>query len=271
MNAPVNLYDNHYDRFDEEVYRAIRRETYGEDLGQSSWITAEECRRFCERLGIRAEHRVLEVACGSGGVATRIAETTGAEVVGIDVNAFAIGAAQSKVTAPNAGTRLEFLVVDANGASPFPDASFDIVFCNDSINHFRNRLEVLRDWKRILRAGGRCLFTDPVVVTGLLSNAEMAARSSIGFFLFSAPGVNEVLLPQAGFRVLDTVDVTEGVVQTSSRWRDARESRRSALIELEGESKFGDLQKFLDSVHTLAKERRLSRIAFVGQRVENDV
>jgi len=108
-----------------------------------------------------------------------------------------------------------------------------------------------------------------VVVTGLVSNAELTARSSIGFFLFSAQGVNEALLAQSGMRVVKSVDVTMGLVHTSGRWRDARLARRTELIDLEGESKFEGLQRFLDAVHGLGKERRLSRIAFVGQREED--
>jgi SAM-dependent methyltransferase len=271
VKDPVDLYDSHYDRVNDEIYRSIRQATYGDDLGQASWITADDCSRFNALLGIRAEHRVLEVACGSGGVATRIAETTGAEVVGVDINAFAVRAAQRRPAPPHVRVRPEFLLADADRALPFPDQSFDFVFCNDSINHFRDRLQALRDWRRLLRAGGRCLYTDPVVVTGLVSNAELAARSSIGFFVFSAQGVNETLLTEAGMRVVQSVDVTDGLVRTSARWRNARQTRRAALIDLEGESKFEELQRFLEAVHALGNDRRLSRIAFLGERVEDAV
>jgi SAM-dependent methyltransferase len=271
VTTPVNLYDSHYDQVDTDVYRAIRRATYREDLGQASWITADECRQFCDWLGIRAVHRLLEVACGSGGVSTRIAEITGAEIVGVDINSFAIDAAQRRAAPQRARVRPKFMLADADQPLPFPDQSFDFVFCNDSINHFRDRLSVLREWQRLLRPGGRCLYTDPVVVTGLVSNAELASRSSIGFFLFSAPGVNEGLLGQAGMRVLQSVDVTEGLVLTSTRWREARQARRDALVDLEGESTFEELQHFLDAVRVLGNDRRLSRMAFVGERVEDAV
>ena len=99
-----------------------------------------------------------------------------------------------------------------------------------------------------------------MVVTGLVSNTELAARSSIGFFLFSAQGVNEGSLAHAGMRVVKSVDVTEGLVLTSGRWRDARQAQRAALIELEGESECEELQRFLDAVHVLGKDRRLSRL-----------
>lgn len=149
---------------------------------------------------------------------------------------------------------------------PFPDESFDVVFCNDSINHLPGRMEVLRDWHRVLRPGGRVLFTDPIVVTGQLTNEEIRARSAIGFFLFTPLGCNERLLAESGFVVRDVRDLTGAVASVSRRWRDARDKRREALVRLEGEQGFEGLQRFLDAVYTLAGERRLSRIMYLAAK-----
>ena len=46
--------------------------------------------------------------------------------------------------------------------------------------------------------GGRMLYAGPVVVTGLVSNEELATRSTTGYFEFCGPGVNERLIRQAG-------------------------------------------------------------------------
>jgi hypothetical protein len=102
------------------------------------------------------------------------------------------------------------------------------------------------------------------VVTGQLTNEEIAARSSIGFFLFTPVGCNERLLEECGFLVREVRDVTEAVASVSGKWRDAREERRAALAELEGEAAFRELQRFLDAVHTLAGERRLSRYMYLA-------
>ena len=110
------------------------------------------------------------------------------------------------------------------------------------------------------------MFTDPVVVTGMVSNAEIEARSSIGFFLFSCLGANEAQLKAADYQVERTTDVTDGVAQVSRRLRDAREKRQLQLIQLEGEPKFNGVQRFLEAVHALASERRLSRFVYVGRR-----
>src|SRR5207253_7813940 len=45
----------------------------------------------------------------------------------------------------------------------------------------------------------RMLFTDALVVTGILSNGEIATRSSIGPYFFLPAGENERLIETAGF------------------------------------------------------------------------
>lgn len=268
MKETVDLYDSHYTQVEADVYRTVRAETFGEDLGQTSWITAEECDEFCRWLGLEAGQKVLEIACGSGGVSMRMARMLGASVVGVDINAAAVSAATDRAVAEGLQSRAEFRVADAASTLPFADATFDVVFCNDAVNHLPDRLSVLSEWRRVLKPGGRCLYTDPIVVTGCLSNAEVDARSSIGFFLFTPVGANEDILRQAEFRVVLTADVTENVVRTSGRWHAGRAKRRGPLSQLEGEQKFDELQNFLAMVNRLSSERRLSRIAYLGQRGE---
>jgi cyclopropane fatty-acyl-phospholipid synthase-like methyltransferase len=96
MKENVDLYDSHYTQVEADVYRTVRAETFGEDLGQTSWITAEECDEFCRWLGLEAGQKVLEIACGSGGVSLRMARMLGASVVGVDINAAAVSAATDR-------------------------------------------------------------------------------------------------------------------------------------------------------------------------------
>ncbi|MDH3285659.1 MAG: class I SAM-dependent methyltransferase, partial [Acidobacteriota bacterium] len=150
MPERIDLYDSHYSHDEADVYRAIRRETFGEDLRQASWITAPECDELCSWLGLFPSSAVLEVACGSGGVALRIAERFRCSVVGVDINEAAISAATRR-SAERGGTgRTRFRVGDGDEPLPFDDDSFDAVFCNDAINHLKDRERVLADWHRLL-------------------------------------------------------------------------------------------------------------------------
>jgi len=267
LTPETDLYDSHYGRAEAEVYRAVREDAFGEDLGQTSWITAAECDEFAGWLRLRAGERVLEVACGSGGVSVRFAERSGVSVVGVDRHESAVASARRRAERSAAAERLRFEVADADRDLPFADGSFDAIFCNDSINHFRDRDRVFREWRRVLAPGGRCLYTDPIVVTGPLTNAEIAARSSIGHFVFTPEGADEPRLRAAGLAPRLVADGTDAVARSSGRWREARERRRAELVRLEGEAEFGRVQEFLEVVHRLASERRLSRFAVLAERV----
>lgn len=262
----VDLYDSHYGHLSADAQVEVRRETYGEDLGQASWLTADEARRWFDLLRVGSGQRALEVACGSGGVTCAMARHTGAACVGVDINPHGIEAAKSRAARDGLAALVSFQVVDAGGRLPFPEASFDAVFCNDSINHLHGRPAVLRDWHRLLRPGGRVLFSDPIVVTGQLSSDEIRTRSSIGYFVFTPAGHNERLLEQAGFTLRDAQDVTPAVASIARKWREARARRRDRLVPLEGAEGFEGLQRFLETAGALAEERRLSRFMYLAEK-----
>lgn len=74
---PVELYSGTSRHFFEALYSEIRKETYGKDIGQNSWLTADECRRFIELLQLSADKKVAEIALGSGGPALFMAKQSG--------------------------------------------------------------------------------------------------------------------------------------------------------------------------------------------------
>ena len=63
---PVILYDHAYADFANDAEAAVRRETYGEDLGQSSWMTAPEWLGFADKLGVAPGPVDLQRVLGQG-------------------------------------------------------------------------------------------------------------------------------------------------------------------------------------------------------------
>jgi hypothetical protein len=110
------------------------------------------------------------------------------------------------------------------------------------------------------------LFTDAMVLTGVVSNEELAIRSSVGFYLVAPPGTNERMLREAGFAVLAVDDVTANEAEVALRWHDARARQFEVLAAREGEATFHGLQRFLQCAHTLSVERRLSRFAYLAEK-----
>jgi len=262
----VDLYNNVYSDFGSAAEAAVRRATYGEDIGQSSWMTAAAWLEYADLLRVRSDTRVLEVGSGSGGPAVYLARQRGCHVTGVDLNEHGIANGTRLAVEGGVADRVVFQRVDASQPLPFPDVSFDAVISNDAMCHIVNRMGVLAEWRRVLRPGGRILFTDAMVISGLVSHEELATRSSIGFYVFLPRGENERLIEAAGFELLEARDVTGEAEVIARRWHAARETHRAALLQREGSQNFDGLQRFLSCVHRLSAERRLSRFCYLARR-----
>ena len=264
MNAPekVDLYNSAYSNYASEAYRQIRVETYGDDFGQTSWISSEECREIPQLLAITPDSHVLEIGCGSGGYALHLAEATGTRILGLDMNESGIHNANQLAQARGPATQARFELRDVSQNLPGPPHTFDAAFANDVLCHIPARPALLAEIFRVLKPGGRFVFSDALVIGGMISHEEIATRSSIGLYFYSPPGENERLLTQAGFVQIHAKDTTAQAAQIAQRWHDARAKHQPALAAAETEANFAGVQKFLLCVHALTNERRLLRYLY---------
>jgi len=266
MSASVEFYREAYETFMDPVQRNVRAEAFGTDIGQNSWLTSDELDAFARWLGLTPNQHVLDVACGSGGPSLYLSRKAQCRVSGIDNDSQSIDVAKKMAANDVRGCHSVFSVADARQRLPFDDGVFDALVCIDSVNHLANRCTVFAEWNRVLRTGGRALFTDPVVVTGPVTSEELASRSIPGDFVFAPEFTNERLITRAGFRVLRQQDSTRNAEAVSNRWRAARQAFRKDLVKLEGEEQFERLQRFFGAAQKLAMQRRLSRIVYLVEK-----
>ncbi len=99
---------------------------------------------------------VLEVACGTGLVALKIAEKT-SRVYGVDISQPMINEAKLKVEKKEINN-VEFSAEDAY-ALPFDKDMFDTVICNNALHNMVNPQKALSEMKRVLKPGGRLIAT----------------------------------------------------------------------------------------------------------------
>lgn len=100
--------------------------------------------------------RILDVGCGSGGLARLLAEE-GAEVTGIDPNPQALTAARTLVPA----ARFEAASAEA---LPFEDAAFDVVLVVNALHHVPLHAmdRALAEAGRVARPGGWLIVLEPL-------------------------------------------------------------------------------------------------------------
>jgi SAM-dependent methyltransferase len=266
VSQKVELYESAYGNYESNAYRLVHTETYGEDLGQTSWLTTEESNEIPQLLDLTLNSSVLEVGCGSGGYALHLAEKVGCRLVGLDINAAGVRNANQLAVARGLASQAHFEKCDVSKNLPFDDKTFDAVFSNDVLCHLPGRPEVLGEIFRVLKPGGRMLFSDALVVGGMLSYEEIATRSSIGFFVYSPPGENERLIERAGFCHIRVTDTTGSTACIAQRWHHAREKRKEELVAAEGAVNFEGLQRFLSCVQLLTSEKRLLRYLYIASK-----
>jgi ubiquinone/menaquinone biosynthesis C-methylase UbiE len=95
---------------------------------------------------------VLDLGCGLGAFTALLLEHDYA-AVGCDVSEAALRQARARYPAA------EFVQSDAT--LPFADASFDVVWAGEVLEHVQDGLELLAEVQRVLRAGGRLLASTP--------------------------------------------------------------------------------------------------------------
>ena len=266
MGAKIDLYNSSYANYALDAYSEIRLETYGEDFGQTSWVTTAESHEIPKLLQLSSSSSVLEIGCGSGGYAVDLAKRIGCQLVGLDINAEGVRNAKALAEKDKLGARVKFEQCDVSQRLPVEDNAFDAIYSNDVLCHVPRRSQVLSDLRRVLKPRGRLLFSDALIIGGLLSHEEIATRSSIGMYFFSPPGENERLIKQSGLKQIDARDTTDSAALLSKRWHDAREKRKAALVASEGEANFAGVQRFLECVHTLTAEKRLLRFLYVAEK-----
>jgi SAM-dependent methyltransferase len=261
------VYDSLYATFDSPLSKQLRQEAYGEDVGQHSWLTADELRSDVARLSLTVSSRLLDVGCGPCGPLVFAVKSTGCRGTGLDVSASAIDSGRARALAAGVQDRVALVEADLDLPSPFADSSFDAVICLDVIVHLRSRKALFDEMARLLVPSGKFLLTDASVITGPISNEELARRSVNGYTQFVPPAINEKLLEAAGFRLIDRQDRTGSVVLIASGRLKALLTHRAEIEAANGHHAFVRQQRYAETVIALSERRALSRIMYFAERV----
>ena len=148
---------------------------------------------------------VLDVACGTGALTRLLAERVGpgGHVTGLDLNAGMLAVAREHLEGPTIEWR------EASALEmPLPDGAFDLVTSQQGLQFFPDRVQGMREMRRVLKPGGRLVLavwrsTDYNPVWKLVEEvlAELVGPEAAKLPPFSLGDVGELrrLAREAGF------------------------------------------------------------------------
>ncbi len=173
VNAPHPVLDAYY--ADEVQKRRFIRKIFDETagdydrvdrllaFGSGSWYR----RRALRRAGLEPGMKVLDVATGTGLVAREIIRVLGNsdDVLGLDPSPGMMGAASEPLPLRLIQGQAERL--------PFASGSFDFLSLGFALRHMEDLLGVFREFRRVLKPGGRVLVLEITRPEGRMSGALM--------------------------------------------------------------------------------------------------
>jgi 2-polyprenyl-3-methyl-5-hydroxy-6-metoxy-1,4-benzoquinol methylase len=119
---------------------------------------------------VRPGMRVLDVGCGEARFAAALV-AAGARVTGLDVAEEPLRRARERHPG------LELMCVEETGPWPLADASFDVVWAGEVIEHVADTAAWLSELRRVLRSGGSLLLSTPSLGPAQLAAAALSRRS----------------------------------------------------------------------------------------------
>jgi ubiquinone/menaquinone biosynthesis C-methylase UbiE len=247
------------------IMREVERAVLGCDYGATSWTTRAEAERVARLLGLRAGKRLLEVGAGSGWPGLFLAHTTDCDVTLVDVPLGAIRIAVERAISEQLDGACRGAVADA-AALPFSHNAFDAISHSDVLCCLDAKRSVLRACRQVVRAGARMVFTVISIAPGL-SSSDYQRAADCGPPCVEAAVEYPTLLRQAGWDLIDHVDLTPEYAHTVRRLLSEWEARADGLREFHGATEFTELVIRRRAALQAIEEGLLKRGLFVADAV----
>lgn len=241
-SRPVDPIADFYDRVTDPYTQA-----WNGNLHMGYWrpgASAPTIEEATEALtGLAFEHlrtspgdRVLDVGCGIGKPALRLAQTRSVEVVGISVSESQVATATATASAAELSDQVSFSAADVE-ALPYADDSFDAALCLEVLHHVENRSAALREIARVVRPGGSVVVVD-FALRGAVPKKDQPLvddfSRACNLVTLTTIDAYERDVNSSGMTLLSTLDVSSQVAPSMRQHAEAMYSAREQLSAVVG-------------------------------------
>jgi sarcosine/dimethylglycine N-methyltransferase len=115
--------------------------------------------QLAQIAGIERGAAILDAGSGLGGPSRYLASTYGCRVIGADLSPSFVAVAQLLAQRTGLNALVSYQIGDLL-ALPFPDSCFDVVWTQHVVMNIPDRERVYREFRRMLRPGGKLAFYD---------------------------------------------------------------------------------------------------------------
>lgn len=218
--------------------------------------TAELTRLMIEASRLEPGLDVLDVGCGTGAPACRLAADHDVHVTGITTSGVGVERARERAQAAGLADRVAFEQRDGmdNG---LPAASFDRVWALESSHLMRDREQLIAECARVLRPGGRLALCDivlrreiPFAEVRRLRTPLALLREVFGDARMEPLARYADLATECGLVVEEQRDLTAETRPTFARWRENAARHEDEVVATVGRS---DLDRFVEACAVLER------------------
>lgn len=237
--ATIDRFSNIYRHGQLDFMLEMERSTCGCDYGGTSWTTREEADRTIDMLKLKPGHEFLEVGSGAGWPGLYLAKQAECNATLTDLPLDGLRIARERATKDNLGGHCQILSADG-AALPFHNGCFDAIYHSDVLCCLIEKLAVLRSCRRVLNSNGRMVFS-VIFAARHITTADHERAVAGGPPFVDAPASYTEMLREAGWRIVDQIDLTTEYLESIHRHVAGLETYEREILEAFGKNEASEM------------------------------